>query len=193
MFLGYALLLSVKVRAPAHSFLDRSAFFLWIALMCGIHFGMKAIKSRITYPRTGFLEYRKRDQIWYALLGAAFVALFILLGTVARHWRSAIVPAAYLFGPAFVASYAYNIARAVRWKWVIAGAMALSSIFIAFVPADILAWLAGLSLAAYPVGARVAGILLLSFLVYGAILLVSGGITFRNYLKNTPVLEQDAQ
>lgn len=185
MLLGYALVLWLMAWSPARSFWDRSAFILWIALMCGIHFGMKAVKNRITYPRTGFVEYRRRDRTRYAILSGMISALIPLLVLAAqrRHWD--LWTAAFFFGPALAGSYAYHIARAARWKWAAVGAIGIGSVVIAFVPANILAALAGISLDAHPVAARLIGILLLSFLTYGPIVLVSGGITFWLYLRSS--------
>jgi hypothetical protein len=154
MLLGYAALLRLKVSAPANSFWDKSASFLWLVLMGAIYFGMKAIKSRITYPRTGFVEYRKLDRARYTMPLAALIPL-VVVAAHHRHWD--LSTAAYFFGPAFAASYAYNIARAARWKWIVVGAIALGSVVIASVSADILAALAGESLATHPVGAKLVG------------------------------------
>ena len=62
MCLGFALLQWLQVHAPRHSVWHR----IWVCciyagLMFSImHYGSRAIKQRITYPRTGFVEYRKR-------------------------------------------------------------------------------------------------------------------------------------
>jgi hypothetical protein len=189
MLLGYALLLWLKAWAPAHSFWDEGVFYLWIALMCGVHFGMKAIKSRITYPRTGFVEYRRPRGIPAAAL-AALIPL-VMVAAYHRHWD--VSTAAYFFGLAFATSFAYHIARAARWKWIAVGTIVLGSIMIAFVPADNLAAVASISLAAHPVGAKLVGILLLSFLTYGLILLVSGSISFWLYLRHTHAAAREGQ
>src|ERR1019366_7720218 len=97
------------------------------------------------------------------------VALVVAVG---RHWD--ITTPASLIGLVFAAAYAYQIARAARWKWVIACAIALGSIVIAFLPADLLAALANDSLVTHPVRTKLWGTILVSFIAYGSMLLISG-------------------
>lgn len=66
-----------------------------------------------------------------------------------------------------------------------AGAIALGSMVITFVPADVLAALASDSLVAHPFRAKLVGVILLSLATYGPMLLISGGITFWFDLRRT--------
>lgn len=187
MCLGVALGLSL----PANSIWHKSSWVLFLGVFFGIPYGIKVIKAHITYPRTGFVEYRKRAST--RIISAAFGALVTVgLGVaVRRHWD--ITAPASLFGLAFAASYAYNIARGVRWKWVVASAIALDSIVVAFLPADVLAAMAHDSLVTHPVLAKFCGTIVASFMTYGAILLISGAISFWLYLRHTQAPALDGQ
>lgn len=190
MCLGYALLLWLLMRSPAESVWHRTSFFAFVALMFLITYGTKAVKTRITYPRTGFVEYRRR---WHAgaITGAMGALLTIGLAlSFRRHWDLSIL--APLTGFAFAASYSYHFARAVRWKRVIGGAMAAASLVIAFLPADVLAAL-GSELPAHPDRAKLLGTMLLSLLVYGTMMLISGGISLGLYLRHTQAPAQEGQ
>ena len=188
MCLGCGLLMSLQANAPKGSvWHGMPAFIIYFGLMCLIlHNGPKAIKKRITYPRTGFVQYRARDTRWRpAILGAVAgaavsVGLFIALR---RHWNLT-TPAAFI-GLLFAASYAHGFARTVRWKWAVAGVVALGSVVIAVLPADVVGALAGHS--------PVRGAFLLTFVLYGAALLISGGISFWLYLRHTQPPAPEAQ
>ena len=55
-----------------------------------IHYGSKAIKTHITYPRTGFVEYRKRKARWWSAFdrcGGVTALVAAGLAFAARsHW-----------------------------------------------------------------------------------------------------------
>ena len=73
MCLGCGLLMWLQAHAAKDSFWHgMPAFIIYFGLMCLIlHYGPKAIKKHITYPRTGFVQYRARDSRWRpAILGA---------------------------------------------------------------------------------------------------------------------------
>lgn len=189
--LGYALLLWLLAHSSANSVWHQISLFAFVGLMLVIHYGTKAIKTHITYPRTGFVEYRKRRRT--AIIAAALGALVSggLAVAFRRHWD--ITTPAPLIGLVFAASYAYNIARAVRWKWAVVWAMALGSLVIAFLPADVLVALANDSSAAHADRAKLTGTILLSLMVYGTMLLISGGISFWLYLRHTQAPAQEDQ
>ena len=193
MLLGLGLLSWLQARSPAGAIWHRmDVFAVWVGLMLlGIHYGSKAIKERITYPRTGFVEYRRRDSTGPAAIAfvvAALVAAGIALA--ARfHWNSALhlrltTPVAD-FGLAFAVAYAFGIARAVRWKWGVVGAIAVCSVAVAMLPEHMLGAVAGDASAVGGISGVTAGAWLLSILAYGAIMLVSGGISFVLYLRHT--------
>ena len=149
-----------------------------------LRYGTKAIKEHVTYPRTGFVEYRKRDRVWptvFAAVGApAFLALVML--ALRRHWD--LTMGASLVGLLSAASYVYHFAREVRWKWAVASAMAIGSLLIAILPGDLVGSLTGHSWLA---------VCLPSFMLWGPLLLISGGISFWLYLRHTEAPARDAQ
>ena len=190
MCLGFALLLWLQMRSPADSVWHRISFFAFVGLMLLIRYGTKAVKTRITYPRTGFVEYRRQ---WSTSAIAAVLGALTTVGLAVsfqRHWDISML--ASLTGLVFAASYGYHIDRAVRWKWVIAGTMAVASFVIAFLPADVLGAL-GSESPAHPDRAKLLGTILLSLMVYGTMLLISGGISFWLYLRHTQAPAQEGQ
>ena len=187
--LGIALLLSL----PANSVWQKVSWFLFLGLAVAIRYVIEALKTHITYPRTGFVEYRRSDRRRTSVISAVVAALIPvgLFVLVRRHWD--ITALASLAGFVFAAVYAYHIARTVRWKWAVACAIALGAIAISFFPADVLAAVAHDSLVTHPVLAKLGGTMVISFLTYGAVLLISGGISFWFYLRHTQAPRQDGQ
>jgi hypothetical protein len=189
MCLGYALFLWL----PANSVWHRLSFFAFVGMLLVIHYGTEAIKTHITYPRTGFVEYRRRYRRLTVIIAGALGAL-VPMGLIVvfrRHWD--ITTPASLIGLVFAAAYAYHIARPVRWKWVVVWAMTLSSLVIAFLPADVLGALANDSPVTHPIRTRLVGTFLLTLIVYGPILLISGGISLWLYLRHTQAPAQEGQ
>jgi hypothetical protein len=193
MCLSFALLQWMQVHGPEDSaWHSMWVFYIYLASMCAIlHYGTKAIKEHITYPRTGFVEYRTTT--WPIIVGVSFSVLISigLFLAVRRHWD--VTTPGSLIGLLLAASYAYGIARHVRWKWVVAWAMALSSLTIAVLPADLIGALAKHSWITATVPAKLVGAFLLSFTLYGTLLSISGGISFWLYLRRTEAPAQDPQ
>ncbi len=100
---------------------------------------------------------------------------------------------ASLTGLAFAPAYAYHFARAVRWKWIVAGAIAAGSVVIALLPVDLLTALADLQPGDRPDLAHLAGTVLVSLMVYGTVLLISGSLSFWLYLRHTQAPVQEGQ
>src|ERR1019366_6838516 len=73
MLLGFALLMWLQVHSPGSAIWHKVYVVLPLILLLGsiIDQGSKAIKRHITYPRTGFVEYKKRAKVWPAAI--AFV------------------------------------------------------------------------------------------------------------------------
>ena len=192
--LGFALILWLISYWPEDSVWHKTSLAVFVALLLVIQYGVKAIKRRITYPRTGFVEYRRRER-WSAMTIAAVLSgALVPAGLVMvsrRHWDIA-TPASFVW-LVFVAVYAYTFARTVHWKWVIVAAMALTAVVIAFQPADVLGRVANDSWVAQPVRTRLVGRSLLFLMTYGAILLISGAISFWLYLRHTHMPEQESQ
>ena len=196
MLLCFALLQWLQIGSPVDSRWNRPyMLFIWMGLMCSIiHYGSRAIKQRITYPRTGFVEYRKRDTLWRPLLiGFVFSSLAAigLVTAIRSHWDLT-TPAA-LGGLILAAAYARGFTGTVRWKWVMVCAMVIGSLVIAMLPADLVAAPANGSWLTATVPARIVGACFYSIVLYGAIFLISGGISFWLYLRHTQAPAQEAQ
>ena len=169
MCLCFALIMWLQIDSPPtaiwHSVFPVIVFVVLMSRV--IKYGSEAIKKRITYPRTGFVEYRKNDR---APLIAGLVAAAVVVA-LRWHWQPP-APGA-LFGIAFSALYGYRFAQAMRWKWAVAGVMAFGSLVIAFLPVD-------------RTGGPIMGTFVRYFTLYGAVLLVSGAISLWLYLRHTP-------
>jgi hypothetical protein len=158
-----------------------------------IKYGSEAIKKRITYPRTGFVEYRKRDAVWIPLIVGAVVALAVaVLLAIARraHWQ--LVAPASLSGILFAASYAYGVARTVHWKWIVAIAMTIASVWMALLPPERIATVIAHSWTARLFPPKAVGAFLINLAIYGVLLLLSGGISFALYLRGTQAPGKEA-
>jgi hypothetical protein len=186
--LGFGLLMWLQAHSPRgavwHSVYMLFGYVgvMWLA----IHYGTKAIKQRITYPRTGFVAYRKSNRMWRPMIiafGISFVASAGLAIAARRHWDGPALGS--LFGLFLAAAYAYGFARTVPWKWVVAAAMAGGTLVTAVLPASAIAAVGGDPRATYPASNGFAGTYLLCLLLYGALLTISGGISFWLYLRHT--------
>ena len=196
MLLGFGLLNWLEARSPSGAIWHRmDVFAVWVGLMLlGIHYGSKAIKTHITYPRTGFVEYRKlkSTRLSALVLGCATTPLTAMgLYFAARsHWEiggshwGLTTPVA-LVGLAFPMFYVLHIAGAARWKWAAAAAMAICSVAIAMLPAGVVGAVGGSTSGVAAPGERSSGAWLLTILLYSAILLISGGISLMLYLRHT--------
>jgi hypothetical protein len=187
MCLGWALLLWLQAHTPREAVWNQMyGFLVYVGVMlAAIHYGSKAIKAHVTYPRTGFVEYRRRYRWLTAITAAAFTALAmpILIFAARRNWDVTVLPS--LFGLFLAAGVTYRIARTVRWKIVIGLAMAAASVAIALLPPSYFGSLAADSWIVHPVRTKLVGGFLLTLIVYGGLWLVSGGISFWLYLRHT--------
>ena len=194
MLLGFGLLTWLQVRSPASALWHKAYVVVPLILLgaLGIDRGMKAVKKRVTYPRTGFVEYRKRDTRRLAAISfvvAAVVAVAIAYA-VRTHWGAGLhwgltTPTVVLGGDVLAVAYAYGIARAVRWKWMVVAAIAICSVGLAALPADWADALVGTPANAGPFSTQNVAAWNASMLVYGVIFLISGGISFVLYLRHT--------
>ena len=195
MFLSWALLGWLQLHTARTSVWNQTyTFLIYLAVMCSIiHYGSKAIKNRITFPRTGFVDYRPRDKYWIPMGMAAVVsALFgaALALAVRKHWQ--VSTPVSLVGLVIALSYT-RIAKTVRWKWIIFGSMAAGSVVIATLPPGFLEGVANHTSLTSAIPARAAGAFWLTFIVYGIALAISGAISFWLYLRHTQPPAQDAQ
>lgn len=192
MFLVTALLQWLPIQSPWwHRY---AAFVDFLLLITAIHYGVKAIKTHITYPRTGFVEYRKRKSAWVSVLVfSCSIALLATWGTrfAARsHWdidgsHLGMTTPVALIGLVIVVFYILHIVRAVRWKWAVAAALVICSVAIAMLPAGVVGEVGGGTSAIATLSERSFGAWLLTITLYGAIFLISGGISFWLYLRHT--------
>jgi hypothetical protein len=166
-----------------------------------IHYGSEAIKRHITYPRTGFVKYPKRYTVWLpaviAFCASALVAMGIAFAA-RSHWEigrshwGLTTPAA-LIGLAIAAVYAYKVARAARWKWAVAGVMAICSVAIALLPEGAIGSMTGSTSDFGAISSASVGAWLLTITIYGGIFLISGGISFVLYLRHTQPAAETAE
>ena len=194
-FLGLALLLWPQVGLPDDSIWNRmDVFFVCLGLLFLVsHYGTKAIKKHITYPRTGFAKYRTEYTIWSLVPGIfGLIGIVLVLTLPSPHgalahrsgWLSTIINAGV--GLVLTVVYSINFARPIRWKWVVAGMMAFSAVAIASLPADVVAALDRNSRgAAWFTTDKLVGVFMFTVLFDGALLLISGGISFVLYLRQT--------
>ncbi len=163
--------------------------FLWANRFAGIlvvyavfalvlipgYWARKAIKKHITYPRTGYVAYRRdaksRAHMWLLAMlgGAASSAGFVLLiGFGQRHHAVSLTRLGLL--SLYVAGYAYLFLRTSRehqWKWLVVLFLALGSLAISF---------SGWDRSRFEMA---------MFLFFGLTWLVSGGITLYLYVRCT--------
>jgi hypothetical protein len=198
--LGYALIMWLQLHTPKDSIWNQMyLLFIWVGLMVAIiHFGTKAIKNHITYPRTGFVAYRTQNRIWTAIIASVTGALASVGLALAVHSHRHIVLPVFFIGLLFAAGYAFGIARSggvnalFRWKWAVVLAQVIGSLVIALLPEDLTAALA--CGASVPAGfsASGAGAFLLWLMMYGTLLLISGAISFWLYLRHTQAPAKEA-
>ena len=186
MCLSYSLLAWLQMHSPGSSIWHQMyTLVVYMAVMLSIiHYGSKAIKERITYPRTGYVEYRKRNRIWTGVAGFLVSASlgFGLMFAVRRHWELSIPGS--LIGLLFAASY-IRFAMAVRWKWQVFAILVAGSLAIAALPPGLAESFANHSSFTSAIPARVVGTFWLTFVVYGVVSMLSGGISFWLYLRHT--------
>ncbi len=192
MCLGFAFFQWEQIRSPAgavwHSMYLFAIYFG--ALIAALHYGPRAIKSRITYPRTGFVEYRKRGRLWLSVAsGALAAAVSVLIWIAVRHHWDMQMGALIFLGIA--PAYAYRFAKTARWKWAVAAAIAVSSLAIAFISPDSLVDLTGD--ARLKPFVRFAGSEMLNLAAVGVLTLISGAISLWLYLRHTQPPVQEAQ
>ena len=196
MCLAYGLLSWLQVSSPQHSIWNQMySLFIFMGIVVAIiHYGSKAVKKHVTYPRTGFVEYQKRDTVWRPMIIGAVVSAVTSLGfgmSIRKHWN--LTTPVSLIGLLFAATYAYGIARTVRWKWLVAWAMALGSVIIAVLPADVIGAMASHSWITRQVPAKAVGAFTFTMMLYGALTLISGGISFWLYLRHTQAPAHQSQ
>jgi uncharacterized membrane protein len=136
------------------------------------YWGSKSIKQHITWPRTGYVAFRRsRKASWkiFALSGVAGAGFVCLFALALRHNAMKFAEVAYL--AMLLAAYAFFVYRFSRehpWKWLVAAAMALGLFTMALiVPSNLMeSWW-------FPM------------LFIGLVWLASGGTTLFLYMRHT--------
>lgn len=186
-FLGFALLHRLQAVLPPswdskelNPFVHLVVFMLTMGAVLGPlwalgWWGGKAIKQRITWPRTGYVAYRRGRRYWLqrmliSIIGAiAAVGVTWLLAVARRHGALGYPRTLYLgFWVVLYAYWVYRMGGENRWKWAVLLFMALGLLAIALlVPGD-------LSQLFWPV-----------MLFLGLVWLISGGGTLYSYIRHT--------
>lgn len=184
--LGLALVSHIQAALPKDSIWQHGFYYIafmylvFIPFGCLGYFGPKLIKKYITYPRTGYVAYRRvKGFSWVRVaLGAAIadgIAGVIVLAL--RH--HATTPLRLGMAGACVAAYGVVgviFARAQPWKWLVYGPLALGLVAM-FLATD------------WSVADAAHRALLLASLTY----VVSGAATLLLYLSRTlpPAAERE--
>jgi hypothetical protein len=199
MMMGFQALIWLQGHSSAQSIWNRMyTLFIFVGLMIlAVNFGTKSIKNRITYRRTGFVKYQKPKALPIILISLSSFAISATMVFALFHlsrWRAdSIEPFSLIFGLFLTACYAYGIARAVRWKWIVVSGMTVSAVVVALLPAQVLDSLAPHSNVAVLFSPKLMGAYrayLLYCFIWSSLTLVSGGISFFLYLRSAPALPE---
>ena len=136
------------------------------------HWGSKAIKKHITWPRTGYVAYRRNRKSRLTVMVAAAVlgaGVTCLMGFARRHDAMSLARTGYLaIMPAAYAIFIYRFGRELPWKWLVLLFMALGLLAIGLIVPG------GIVELGRPVG-----------LFVGLMFLASGGATLCLYIRHT--------
>jgi hypothetical protein len=180
MWTGFILLGSLLKAAPSGSFWQVYAAFLvcLAALTFGLLYGYKALKKRITYPRTGYVKYRRAGKrvrrIAGMLTGLAtgFATNFVLRPFASQSYETALM---VWTSVGWGLLYIFVTRMDEAWRWVVLVALIVAPPVVATLPLGRL-WLHTLP-----------------FVLQGLIFFVSGAIALALYLRRNPVPEQVAE
>jgi hypothetical protein len=199
--LSFSVLYWIMLHTPEsslwHSIYVLVAFMTVTSIV--VNYGCNAIKKHITYPRTGFVEYRptyKTVKGWVRIAISSCAAALISAGMVlAIKHRFSISTLVSLYGLPLAVGYRFRARKMylnLRWKWIVFLAMVAASFAITLLPAGLLDSLAGHTHMGTVLTSQALGAFWLTWVVYGALILLSGGTTFYLYLHSTqaPVPEE---
>lgn len=180
MWMGFWLLGFLLKTAHSGSFWHVYAVILvCLAALCfGLLYARKALKRRITYPRTGYVKYGQAGKRVRLIAGVlAGLALGDAIDFVLRRFASHYFEAALIaytsagLGLLYVLFTRMNAA----WRWFVLVAMVVGPSAVAMLP----------------IGQLWAGTF--PFVLQGLIFVVSGAITLTLYLRQNPVPELGAE
>ena len=174
----------VESLMPAESFWGKGhpghfVIMIWLGLVLGAgYWGTRAIKRRITFPRTGYVAQRqaKGSRVLFgvaaAAIGAAVVVLLALLGKGHHFEAGRIALLTFLVAP--YAGFAVIARHGHPWKLAVAAGLALG-------------------LTAFDISGPHAPFVHWANLIVGLVWLASGGITLLLYIRRTRAPEPEAQ
>jgi len=169
-----------------------------IAISVSSYFGVKALKNRVTYHRTGFVEYRKpgKKKLTVVLIACWLLAAAIAAASSFLVFRGPSRPS-WVFlvaGLIFPAAY-IRFARHAQWKWAIFLLMIAAALLTSALPAELLSVVGGGAspLARLGIYARDIGAFWLTFAINTTLFVISGGITFWLYICHTQALGQESE
>ncbi|MGC1422425.1 MAG: hypothetical protein WA354_14855 [Terracidiphilus sp.] len=156
-------------------------------LVTAILYARKAMKSLITYRRTGFISYRKPSLWWPGLIGllAASTACGLALLTSRRVENDPTALVTIVLGLFMAAAYAYRVARVARWKWIVAAVLVINAFVIAMFPVQLASAPMSQSGLAIALNVRLLGSLFWFNAFTGVILLISGVVSLALYLHDS--------
>jgi hypothetical protein len=189
MMIGFTVFALVGAHARQDSIWNKVyMLYIFVALLVvALIYGRRALKSAVTYRRTGFVRYRKPDPWWLGLIAflAASAAFGLSLLIIRRESIDSTVLVTVGMGLFWSAAYANGFARATRWKWAVAALFLITAIVIAMLPDQLAS--APMSQPWLPsaFNRRLLGSVFWYEASCGLILLVSGFITLALYLRRT--------
>lgn len=175
LFLAIALLFLAEALSPAGSFVTRFSSIVLVVLVAGGMWVLRPIvnyaKARITYPRTGYVRYRRADRSPQRRLGVAILAALISMGITFALMSTApasenLVPTVQ--GLAFAVFLAYMGYQVGVGRFYILAGVAL---------------VAGLGITLFGMGEPMGSALF--FGAVGAAVVLSGASALASYLRST--------
>lgn len=175
---GYFLLLAKFEGTKFGAILSVAMIVVFVGGMYGVNWLIRQLKTRITFPRTGYVSYkrenkakRKKRLVWVAGFSGLLSALIILMinrTSPALNWIPGFVGLMMA-----VASTIFGVRMKIaRFYWIAALSVAIGAATM-FIPTDL-----NTGLAIY-------------YGVTGVALLVIGIIVFTSYLRSTTPLAED--
>jgi hypothetical protein len=178
---GLTLLELLKETAPSGSIWHGKTTFVVCAaaLLFVVLYGQKALKKRITYPRTGYVKYRDTGTGAWRIVAGLLTAVVVALAVVFVSQRFALpsfkVMVIALGSAGWGLMYALMTRLDAAWRWVVLVTMIVAPPAVAMLPLDP-SWRDHLP-----------------FVLQGLIFMVSGAISLALYLRRNPPPEQVAE
>ncbi len=178
---GFALFLWFREMAASNSIWRGEIGFLVCVGTFGlvIHYGKKALKKHITYPRTGYVKYRQTPKgVWRIVAGVltavvvALAVVFVSKGFAIPSFKMVVIA---LTSAIWGVMYALMTRLDAAWRWVVLLALVAGPLAVTMLPLTPL-WRD-----------------YLPFVLQGLIVMVSGAIGLALYLHRNPLPQEDAE